>query len=220
MDIVIGGREIKIDDEWIKEYKDCFSIYPSPEILEAYLIHGIPEGMELPEFTDRELQDILKKQMDYDRELHGLRQKPSVSLNTLEERQAFVQKLKTELEQKMDLSNIQVYVFGSFLTEDYIPRKSDIDIGVYSPEEVKMYDAEYELDMLLNDVNLPHDIVIMYYDDRMLINIAIMVYGKTLTDYRDEKALPYIFSMVQKYGFLEKGLNPERYAQTPPEKEI
>jgi hypothetical protein len=74
-----------------------------------------------------------------------------------------------------------------------------------------MYDAEYELDMLFNDINLPHDIVIMYYDERMLINIAIMVYGKTLTDYRDEKAPPYIFSMVQKYGFLEKGLDPKDY---------
>lgn len=101
-------------------------------------------------------------------------------LNTITERKQFVADMMELLKSKFDLSDTQIFVFGSFLTDDFIPEKSDIDIGVYSENETKMYDIQYELSKYLTEVGISFDIVIMTLSQKLLINIPIMVYGTSL----------------------------------------
>lgn len=132
-------------------------------------------------------------------------------LNTITERKQFVADMMELLKSKFDLSDTQIFVFGSFLTDDFIPEKSDIDIGVYSENETKMYDIQYELSKYLTKVGISFDIVIMTLSQKLLINIPIMVYGTSFTNYDNTKLLPYLKSMIDKYGFIEKGLSVSSY---------
>ncbi len=129
-------------------------------------------------------------------------------LDTLNERKQYITNLKNYLSNKYDLSDTQIFIFGSFATEDFDPYKSDIDIGIFSEDEAKMYDIQYDLD---NYINIKHDIVIMQLSDKLLINIPIMIYGETLTDYTSDKLLNYLKKMIEKYGFAEKGLEVSAY---------
>jgi predicted nucleotidyltransferase len=132
-------------------------------------------------------------------------------LETLQSRKEFVQNLVKMISSKFDITDTQIFIFGSFLTEDYIPGKSDIDIGIFSEDETKMYDIRYELSNYLQEIGLKFDIVIMTLSKKLLINIPIMVYGETYTDYDNNKFLPYLKSMIDRYGFLEKGLDEAAY---------
>lgn len=138
----------------------------------------------------------------------------TLSINTLQQHEKFIDDLFNFLKEKFDLTDTQIFIFGSFLTENFIPGKSDIDIGIYSDNEVKMYDIKYELSEYLDKIGLKHDIVIMNLSNKLTINIPIMVYGKTLTDYNNLRLLPYLKSMIAKYGFLEKGLDSANYENT------
>lgn len=122
-------------------------------------------------------------------------------LNTLAGREKFVKDMINFLNQKYDLSDTQVFVFGSFLTNEFVYGKSDIDIGVYSENETKMYDIKIELDKYLDKQNIKHDIVIMHLNKNLWINIPIMTYGKQLTSYESESLFNYLLDMVKKWGF-------------------
>lgn len=50
-------------------------------------------------------------------------------MNTLDERQAFIERLKKAIIALYDVSDIQIFVFGSFLTDDFKPGVSDIEYG-------------------------------------------------------------------------------------------
>lgn len=122
------------------------------------------------------------------------------NLVTLQQRKNFTYRLKKMLSTKFDLSDTQIFIFGSFLTNEFKPYKSDIDIGVYSENVAKMYDIKHELDMYLDKYNLKHDIVIMQLHPQMWINIPIMIYGKQLTNYENPILLEYLLSMVEQWG--------------------
>ena len=122
-------------------------------------------------------------------------------VNTLIDREAFINDMMVFLNSKYDLNDTQIFVFGSFLSDDFVPGKSDIDIGVYSEDETKMYDIECDLGKYLDRYNLKHDIVIMHLNINLWINIPIMTYGKQLTDYESEHLFNYLLNMVQRWGF-------------------
>lgn len=122
--------------------------------------------------------------------------------NTLEERNQFVDNMLKCLQDKFDLSDTQIFIFGSFLTNNFIPGKSDIDIGVYSENETKMYDIRFELEMYLHDYDIKFDIVIMHLSDKLWINIPIMIYGKQLTGYESDTVFNYLVAMIKQNGLL------------------
>lgn len=122
-------------------------------------------------------------------------------LTTLEERKKFINSMMTFLSNKYNLSDTQIFVFGSFLTNEYEPGKSDIDIGIYCENETKMYDIECDLDIYFDKYKLKHDIVIMHLNKNLWINIPILTYGKPLTTYEDEKLFNYLVDMIKRWGF-------------------
>ena len=71
-------------------------------------------------------------------------------LNTIEERITFVKELKSKIEHEFTDNNYQVFVFGSFLTEEYAPDKSDIDIGIYCESIATAIDMKHFIEDELN----------------------------------------------------------------------
>lgn len=59
----------------------------------------------------------------------------TIDLSTeLKERLQIIQELQQLILSKYGEDNYNVFLFGSFLTERYIPDKSDVDIAVYTPD--------------------------------------------------------------------------------------
>lgn len=121
------------------------------------------------------------------------------NVSTLKKREQIVEDISTFLHSKFDLSDTQIFIFGSFLRDDFIPG-SDIDIGIYSEDESKEWEIYADLDIYLNEIRLKHDLIKMELNEKMLINIPIIIYGKTLTEYESEDMFKYISDMVQKHG--------------------
>lgn len=132
-----------------------------------------------------------------------------IKVETLQDREQYIENIKNKIQEKISLDNVQLFVFGSFLTSEFIPGKSDIDIGVYSPDEMKMYDIKYELEKILDADKMMHDIIIMELSDKLWINIPIMVYGKAITSFDDNTLFEYLKSMINKWSF-----NPLEYSMT------
>lgn len=133
-------------------------------------------------------------------------------MNTLDERQAFIERLKKAIIALYDVSDIQIFVFGSFLTDDFKPGVSDIDLGIYCPDNEKKCDIMFFLSQLFDVVGIKSDIVDITMSQYALINIPILVYGVTLFDYMPDELFQYLTKMVQKYGFVDKGLEVSAYA--------
>lgn len=116
----------------------------------------------------------------------------------LQDREKFVNSMMQFIKSKYDLADTQIFIFGSFLTDEFKPGKSDIDIGIYSENEVKMYDLKVDIENYLDKYNLEHDIVIMHLNKKLWINIPIMVYGKQLTEYYSEELFEYLVEMINQ----------------------
>lgn len=119
----------------------------------------------------------------------------------LQDREKFVNSMMQFIKSKYDLADTQIFIFGSFLTDEFKPGKSDIDIGIYSENEVKMYDLKVDIENYLDNFNIKNDIVIMHLNKKLWINIPIMVYGKQLTEYYSEKLFEYLVEMINEQGF-------------------
>ncbi len=133
-------------------------------------------------------------------------------LKTLAKRKAFIERLRKAVISMYDVSNVQIFVFGSFLTKDFKPGISDIDLGIYCPDNEKKCDIIFFLSQLFDVIELEHDIVDITLSEYALINVPILVYGTTLFDYLPNKLFEYLTMMIQKYGFVEKGLEVSSYA--------
>ena len=118
----------------------------------------------------------------------------------LVDRIKFAETLKNEIEKKFTDENYQVFIFGSFLTEDYIPNKSDIDIGIYSEKIDTAIDIKYFVKSILQSNNLENDIIIMQLTDDDYMNIPIFMYGQPLFSYIRDEFIDNLKSLIEKWG--------------------
>lgn len=124
--------------------------------------------------------------------------------STLEKRKEYINNMESSLKNMFPQSNYQVWVFGSFLTQDF-KENSDIDISIYSDDidtalEIRDYLKEY-----FSKDSLDSDIVIFEFNKRHFINIPIIVHGKALTEYEPPNWLGYIKEMIQIWGINPTG---------------
>lgn len=122
------------------------------------------------------------------------------NVSTLKKREKFINEISNFLHSKFDLSDTQIFIFGSFLTDKFIHGESDINIGIYSEDSSKVLDIHYELEMLLYEKRIKHTLVDMELHELMTINIPIMLWSKTLTDYTPDKMINYLIDMIKKHG--------------------
>lgn len=132
-------------------------------------------------------------------------------LETLRQREEYIEQFKKNLIQKFPYTNYQVWIFGSFLTEEY-NQYSDIDISVYCNNIQLLLDIREYIDEYFNNDGIEHDIVIFEFNKNHYINIPIICYGKALTEYEPPHWLEYIKEMISIWGVnpMEKLLERSR----------
>lgn len=121
--------------------------------------------------------------------------------NTLEGREKFVNNLKNDILQQFTNSNYQIWIFGSFLTDEYVYGESDIDIGIFCDDISELCDIYDWIDNHLNKENIEHDLVIVELDnDRYYMNIPIMLYGKPIMEYFTDKFIDNLKHLINIWG--------------------
>jgi len=123
---------------------------------------------------------------------------------TLDKRVQYVNQLKTDLEQHFTKIDYQVWIFGSFLTEEF-NAYSDIDVSVYCNDIGRMIEIKDFLKDYFEKDSLDSDIVMFEFSKSHYINIPIVVYGKALTDYEPPNWLEYIKEMIDIWGINTTG---------------
>lgn len=134
-------------------------------------------------------------------------------MNTLVQREKYVNKLNTAIKEEFPQKNYQVWVFGSFLTDDYTPQ-SDIDIAIYCADISLLLDIRDFIDEYLSNDKLKHDIVIFEFNDEHCINIPIILYGKALTEYEPPHIIEFMKQMINKWTTNPMNVLLERSART------
>lgn len=122
-----------------------------------------------------------------------------IGLLSLDARKQFVEQFQKELLFKFAVPNYQVWIFGSFLTDEF-DGDSDIDIGVYCEDLGRLMELYHYIDEYMTWYGLDHDIVIVEMKKSHYINIPILMYGKQLTEYADESWQQYVQEMTAIYG--------------------
>lgn len=122
-----------------------------------------------------------------------------IGLLTLEERKDFVERFKEELLQKFAVPDYQVWIFGSFLTDEF-DSDSDIDIGLYCGNLGRLMELYHYVDEYMQWYGLEHDLVIVEMKTTHYINIPILVYGKPLTEYMPEGWKEYVRELTKLWG--------------------
>ena len=75
---------------------------------------------------------------------------------TLEKRHEFIQQLGDYVAARFS-EPYNIFIFGSFLTDDFVPGKSDLDLGIYTEKKISELDGIIE--EFLSNYNLDHDII-------------------------------------------------------------
>lgn len=132
-------------------------------------------------------------------------------MDTLAKREQYINKLKDVLKLKFPQKEYQVWVFGSFLTDDYSVH-SDIDIAIYCANIKLLFDIKDFIDEYLSNDKLRHDIVIFEFNDEHYINIPIALYGKTLTEYEPPHIIEFMKQMIDKWTINPMNVLLERSA--------
>lgn len=112
---------------------------------------------------------------------------------TLEKRYEFVKQLGGYVAARFS-EPYNIFVFGSFLTDDFVPGKSDLDLGIYAEKKISELDGIIE--EFLSNYNLDHDIIwIQTGFSTNYIDIAALQ-GYKLTDYYPEKLLEHFVQLI------------------------
>ena len=75
---------------------------------------------------------------------------------TLEKRYEFVKQLGGYVAARFS-KPYNIFVFGSFPTDDFVSGKSDLDLGIYAEKKISVLDDIIE--EFLSNYNLDHDII-------------------------------------------------------------
>lgn len=120
--------------------------------------------------------------------------------DTLEQREKFVEQLKKEIKRHFPQNNYQIWIFGSFLTNDFVTDKSDIDMGVYSSDVAVTIDIIEYLKEYLDENGIEHDIIPIRLEDTCYMNIPIFMYGETLTSYILPQFIDNLKRLIEIWG--------------------
>lgn len=120
-------------------------------------------------------------------------------LETLKQRKEYVEKFKNDLKNEFPHIDYQVWIFGSFLTEEY-NQYSDMDVSIYCDNVEALFDITDFINDYLSRDNIEHDIIIFEFNKNHYINIPIICYGTALTEYEPPHWLEYIKEMISIWG--------------------
>lgn len=81
-----------------------------------------------------------------------------------DDRKKFLLELSKVVESEFKNQKYNIFVFGSFLRDDYDPDTSDLDLAVYSDSAALTFDIVTFLKQHLKELDIPCDILEIFTD--------------------------------------------------------
>lgn len=111
-----------------------------------------------------------------------------------EDRKKFLLKLSEIVCKEFSGRNFNVFVFGSFLRDDYDPDTSDLDLAVYADSTALTFDVVTFLERHLEELDIPFDILEIFTDQYdAYVVVDPLGTNVTFTDYFPEELREYFY---------------------------
>lgn len=125
---------------------------------------------------------------------------------TFEQRKGFLTNFqKKVLEKFPDTSDYNIHFFGSFVTNHFNPKRSDIDLGIVCLNSFKCFEIAECVEELLKDSGIPYDLIIINkLEPKQYVNYNILGSPYCITDYRPEGLFRYMLSLKRDYFEFNK----------------
>lgn len=125
--------------------------------------------------------------------------------NTWEERKQFLISFQKALHSEFGKDDYNVFVFGSFLREDYRPLESDLDLALFCPDKRKSVFIRCYLEEYLNSAEIPFDLIeIHLWQKGEFIDIAPLQLNIGMTDYRPEDLDIYLRMLRHDFVYYKE----------------
>lgn len=125
--------------------------------------------------------------------------------NTWESRKEFLITFQQALHSEFGEDGYNVFIFGSFLREDYKPLESDLDLAVFCPDKRKSIFIQGYIEDYLNAREIPFDLIeIHLWQKGEFIDISPLMLNVGMTDYRPEDLNIYLRMLRRDYVFYRE----------------
>lgn len=126
---------------------------------------------------------------------------------TWQERCDFAIQMQIDVITKFGENNYNVFLFGSFLREDYDSETSDIDLALYSKDFVLLLDLRTFIERYLDERDIPYSIIQLNEDDDYaFVALDALWKNVSITDFFPESLLTYKIELTNR----NRKLNEER----------
>lgn len=121
-----------------------------------------------------------------------------MKFETWDARKAYLNELKDKLHERFGTTGYNVFVFGSFVREDFVPGKSDIDLAIYSEDYFLELDIYDYLEAELTNVGIDRSLIQISTDqEHAFVCISPLELNIGMTDYYPEELKTYLRMLVR-----------------------
>ncbi len=125
--------------------------------------------------------------------------------NTWENRKQFLISFQKALRLEFGEADYNVFVFGSFLRDDYRPLESDLDLALYCPDIKKRIFIQCFIEEYLNGAGVPFDLIVIHlWQKGEFIDIEPLRLNVGMTDYRPEDLDIYLRMLRHDYVYYRE----------------
>lgn len=111
-----------------------------------------------------------------------------------EDRKKFLLGLSKAVEKSFTDKKYNIFVFGSFLRDDYDPDTSDLDLAVYADSTALTFDIVTFLEQYLEEKDIPFDIMEIFTDQYdAYVVVDPLGTNVTFTDYYPDELREYFY---------------------------
>ncbi len=126
-------------------------------------------------------------------------------LDTWKERRDWLIRFQKELLEKFPDEDYNVFVFGSYVREDFNPEQSDIDMIVYCNDFMKRTDIVQFSEKFFQSRGWETDILEYYFIPEAYIYVVGIMNAIQMTDYYPQELKYQLYVIAKNYSrFLEE----------------
>lgn len=119
---------------------------------------------------------------------------------TWEERTEFLSKLQDDVTERFGMDGYNVFIFGSFITDEYKPETSDIDLAVYADDYRMARKVMDFLDDYLVERDILHSLILIDVNQKYaFVSIDPLRINISCTEYFPEELRRYEVQLIRRY---------------------
>lgn len=125
--------------------------------------------------------------------------------DTWDARKSFLVRFQKVLHSKFGVDDYNVFIFGSFLRDDYKPKESDIDLALFCPDSIKHVELQCFIEDYLHRLDIPFDLISIHlWQKGEFIDIMPLQLNVGITDYRPEDLDIYLRMLKHDYVYYRE----------------